>query len=277
MICKKRIIYINLHITTSNQHLSTYNIYNMGELEYFKNRRTVRQYTDKDISDKLLTELIEAASHAPTTGNMQLYSVIVTHDEDNKRRLAPAHFNQPCLMSAKVVLTFCADFNRFVKWCGQRKAQPGFNNLQAWLWAVEDTMIFAQQLVTLAEMHGLGTCYLGTTSYNAAEIARTLGLPDMVVPVITVTVGYPATMPDQPDRLPVEAIMHRENYKDYSSDDIDRIFAEKENRDDSRRFITENGKETLAQVFTDVRYPRADNEHFSKAYHDFIREKGFKF
>ena len=247
----------------------------MGEFEYFKNRRTIRQYSDREVSDQLLTELIEAASHAPTTGNMQLYSVIITRDEDRKRRLAPAHFNQPCLMAAKAVLTFCADFNRFVKWCEARKADPGFDNFQAWLWAVEDTMIFAQQFVTLAEMNGLGTCYLGTTSYNAHAIAETLALPDMVVPVITVTVGYPASMPEQPDRLPVDAIMHREEYADYTTADIDRIFAEKESRDDSRRFIAENGKETLAQVFTDVRYPRADNEHFSKVYRDFIREKGF--
>lgn len=249
----------------------------MSELEYFKNRRTVRQYSDREVSDRLLTELIEAASHAPTTGNMQLYSVIVTRDEERKRHLAPAHFNQPCLMSAKAVLTFCADFNRFVKWCDRRKADPGFDNFQAWLWAVQDTMIFAQQFVTLAEMNGLGTCYLGTTSYNAPEIAIILELPDMVIPVITVTVGYPAVVPEQSDRLPVEAILHRENYNDYSAADIDRIFKEKENRDDSRRFIAENGKETLAQVFTDVRYPRADNEHFSKVYYDFISQKGFKF
>lgn len=264
-------------MTIIKRQPDTNHIHHMAKLEYFKNRRTVRQYTDQEVSDKLLTELIDAASHAPTTGNMQLYSVIVTRDEDGKRALAPTHFNQPCLMSAKAVLTFCADFNRFVKWCNERKANPGFDNFQAWLWAVEDTMIFAQQFVTLAEMNGLGTCYLGTTSYNAPEIARILDLPAMVVPVITVTVGYPAAMPEQPDRLPVSAIMHLEHYNDYSSADIDRIFAEKESRDDSRRFIAENGKETLAQVFTDVRYPRADNEHFSKVYHDFVREKGFSF
>ncbi len=98
---------------------------------------------------------------------MQLYSVIVTRDEDAKKRLAPAHFNQPSATGADVVLTFCADFNRFEKWCEARNAQPGYDNFQSLMWAVIDTTIFAQQFCTIAEMNGLGTCYLGTTTYNA--------------------------------------------------------------------------------------------------------------
>ena len=60
--------------------------------------------------------------------NMQLYSVIVTRDKQMKERLAPAHFNQPMVTGAPVVLTFCADFNRFSKWCRERKAVPGYDN-----------------------------------------------------------------------------------------------------------------------------------------------------
>lgn len=248
----------------------------MTEMDYFRNRRTVRQYSGREVPDSLITDMIDAASHAPTTGNMQLYSIIVSRNEEARRKLAPAHFNQPSVMSAAAVLTFCADFNRFVKWCILRQADPGYDNFQAWLWAVQDTMIFAQQFVTIAEMNGLGTCYLGTTSYNAPQIAEALCLPDMVVPVITVTVGYPDGETELSDRLSVDAVMHSETYRDYSEADIDRIYAEKEKRSDSMRFVAENCKQNLAQVFTDVRYPRKDNEYFSKVYADFIRSKGFK-
>lgn len=247
----------------------------MSKLDYFTNRRTIRNYTDQKISRAELNALIEAASHAPTTGNMQLYSVVVTQDEEGKHRLAPAHFNQPTVESAAAVLTFCADFNRFIKWCEQRDAQAGYDNFQAWMWSVEDTMIFAQQFVTLAEMSGLGTCYLGTTTYNAPEIAQLLNLPKYVVPITTVTVGYPASESQVSDRLPLCAIMHDEKYADYSAEDIDKIYAEKEAREDSKRFVAENGKKTLAQVFTDVRYPKADNELFSKVYRDFVEKQGF--
>lgn len=248
----------------------------MNNINFFKERRTVRSYRKQNISEELLFELLEAASQAPTTGNMQLYSVIVTRDEEMKSKLAPAHFNQPSVLSADTVLTFCADFNRFIKWCEQRDAIPGYDNFQAWIWAVEDTIIFAQQFVTIAEMNGLGTCYLGTTTYNAPQISQILGLPEMVVPITTVTVGYPASRPEKSDRLPLEAIMHKESYHLYTKHDIDKFYAAKEAREDSNKFIAENNKKTLAQVFTDIRYPKTDNEHFSKVYLDYIQSQGFK-
>lgn len=248
----------------------------MKEKEFFTTRRTVRNYSDRHISDEMLAEMLEAASHAPTTGNMQLYSVIVTRNPEKKKALAPCHFNQPSVMAADVVLTFCADFNRFVKWCECRDAKPGYDNFQSFMTAILDTTILAQQFATIAEMNGLGCCYLGTTTYNAPQIAEVLGLPDRVVPVTTLTVGYPAAMPEVSDRLPVDAIIHNECYRDYTPARIDSIYAEKEARDDSARFIAENGKKTLAQVFTDVRYPEANNEHFSEVYREFIKSRKFK-
>ena len=83
-------------------------------IEDFKLRRTIRKYKNDQIPEKMLNELLEVAFRASTTGNMQLYSVIVTRDEENKKKLAPAHFNQPTVTTAPVVLTFCADFNRFI-------------------------------------------------------------------------------------------------------------------------------------------------------------------
>ena len=91
-------------------------------LESMKNRRTVRKYANLDIDDALLSELLEVAARASNTGNMQLYSVVVTRDQAKKTALSPAHFNQPMVTTAPVVLTFCADANRFVKWAEQRKA-----------------------------------------------------------------------------------------------------------------------------------------------------------
>lgn len=249
----------------------------MIEKDFFTTRRTVRKYSERHISDEMLTEMIDAASHAPTTGNMQLYSIIVTRDEEMKKALAPCHFNQPSVMAADVVLTFCADFNRFVKWCKCRNAAPGYDNFQSFMTAVLDTTIFAQQFATIAELNGLGCCYLGTTTYNAPQIAEILSLPERVVPVTTLTLGYPASLPEVSDRIPVEAIIHNEKYNDYTPARIDCIYAAKEAREDSARYIAENNKETLAQVFTDIRYPRANNERFSEIFKTFIESKKFKF
>ena len=240
-------------------------------MEYFSSRRTIRKYQNKRVEDNIIEQIVADATHCPTTGNMQLYSVVITRDRDIINALSPAHFGQLPLKTCDVVLTICADYNRFVKWCELRDAGPGYDNFQSFMSAVLDATIFAQQIVTIAEMRGLGTCYLGTTTYNAPQIAEVLNLPKRVVPITTITLGYPDEESEDCGRLPVDAVLHREKYHDYSEDDINRFYAEKEAREDSRRFIEENDKQTLAQVFTDIRYTRDANEHFSKELLQYLR------
>lgn len=242
---------------------------------YWLNRHTIRKYTAEEVPAELIDKLLMQASHAPTTGNMQLYSVIISRSAEEKSRLAPFHFNQPQVENASVVLTFCADFNRFSRWCEERNAEPCYDNLQSFMAAAIDTIAFAQQFNTLAELNGLGVCWLGTTTYNAAEIARELALPPLTVPMITLTVGYPAEEGTEVGRLPLDAIVHHGVYRDNTPEAIDSYYSEKETRDDSRRFIAENNKETLAQVFTDIRYPRANNEAFSEKFLRFLDSSRF--
>ena len=244
-------------------------------LESMKNRRSIRKYAKKDIPESLLNELLEVAMRASNTGNMQLYSVVVTRDENKKKELSPAHFGQPMITEAPVVLTFCADANRFVKWADQRKAEAGFDNLQAFMWGTIDAMLFAENFSTAAEEKGLGLCYVGTTIYNADQIIKILNLPRLVVPIITITVGYPDEAPEQSERLPLEAIVHQETYKDYTPADIDRLYKEKEELAVNKKFVEINHKETLAQVFTDLRYTKKDNEHFSEVLLNVLKDQGF--
>ena len=244
-------------------------------MDCIKNRRTIRKYKQKDIPSVLLNELLEEAFRASTMGNMQLYSVIVTRDPQMKAKLAPAHFNQPMVTSAPVVLTFCADFNRFSKWCRSRQAEPGYDNLISFLNAASDTLLFTQNFCTLAEEHGLGICYLGTTVYNPDKIVDILHLPELVMPIATITVGYPDEFPAQTDRLPLEGILHEEIYTDYTSEDIDKVYAFKESLPENHHFVKVNAKETLAQVFTDIRYKKTDNEYMSGVLLETLKRQGF--
>ena len=239
------------------------------------NRRTIRKYSAKPVEDKLLKEILAKGCRASTTGNMQVYSVVVTRDNEKKKELFPFHFNQKMITEAPVVLTFCADFNRFNKWCLERKAEPGYDNFLSFFTAAIDALLVAQTVCIAAEDKGLGICYLGTTTYMAHKIIEALKLPKGVVPVTTITLGWPAEHPEQPDRLPLEAVVHYETYKDYSPADLDAFYREKEERADSKKFIAENNKETLAQVFTDVRYKKADNVHFSKVFLQVLKDQGF--
>ena len=243
-------------------------------MEYIKNRRTIRKYKQEDIATDLLNELLEESFRASTMGNMQLYSVVVTRDKQMKEKLAPAHFNQPMVMNAPVVLTFCADFNRFSKWCRCRQAEPGYDNPISFLNAATDALLVTQTFCTLAEAHGLGICFLGTTIYNPDKIVKILQLPELVMPVATITVGYPDESPVQPERLPLEGLVHDETYHDYTPTDIDRIYAAKEAMPENRHFVTINHKETLAQVFTDLRYKKADNEYMSEVLKKTLKQQG---
>lgn len=245
-------------------------------LECMKNRRTIRTYREEDIPASLLDELLEVACRASNTGNMQLYSVVVTRSLENKQKLAPAHFNQPMITTAPVVLTFCADANRFVKWAGCRKAEAGFDNLQTFIASTIDAMLFAQSFCNAAEEKGLGICYLGTTVYNADKIIDALSLPKLVIPIVTVTVGYPKEpLPPLVERLPLAAVIHHESYLDYTSASIDALYGEKEALEVNRQFVRENNKETLAQVFTDVRYTKKNNEYFSEVLLHVLKQQGF--
>ena len=96
-----------------------------------------------------------------------------------------------------------------------------------------------------------------------------------MVPVVTVVMGYPDENPELTDRLPLYGIAHRERYNDYSEEEIDRIYAEKEALPLTDRLIKENGKDTLAQVFTDNRYPKMMNEDISRALLSVLEKQGF--
>jgi nitroreductase len=243
--------------------------------ESLLNRKTIRKYSAKPVEDKLIKEILLKGCRASTTGNMQVYSIIITRDEVKKKELAPFHFNQKMITEAPVVLTFCADFNRFNKWCRERNAVPGYDNFLSFFTAAIDALLVAQTICIAAEAEGLGICYLGTTTYMANKIIEALKLPKGVCPVTTVTVGWPGENPEQPDRLPLEAIIHDEIYNDYSAEDIFRFYSKKEDRSDSKQFVKENNKETLAQVFTDVRYKKADNVYFSKIILKVLEDQGF--
>jgi nitroreductase len=237
--------------------------------------RSIRKYNENHVSPELLNDILNKGCRASTTGNMQVYSIIVTRDIKKKLELAPFHFNQKMVTEAPILLTFCADFNRFSKWCRLRNADPGYDNFLSFFTAAIDALLVAQTVCVAAEAEGLGICYLGTTTYMANKIIKVLTLPTGVVPVATVTMGWPAEKPEQVDRLPLEAVIHNEVYSDYSNEAIAAFYRSKEMRGDNKQFVKENSKETLAQVFTDVRYNKSDNVLFSRTLLQVLKDQGF--
>ena len=238
-------------------------------------RRTIRKYTDQDVSEELLNRLMTEAARTQTMGNLQLYSVIVTRSKEMKERLAPAHFNQPMVKEAPVLLTICADFNRTSFWATYRNAVPGYDNFLSYINAATDALLYTQTLCNLMDEEGLGYCYLGTTVYQPQEIIDILQLPKLVMPVATLTVGWPDEEPPLSDRLSVAAFTHNETYQSYTPQAIDTYYHDKEQLPENHRFCEINKKETLAQIFTDIRYTKKDNEAMSAGLIQALKHQGF--
>ncbi len=159
-------------------------------MESIKNRTSIRKYAEKEVSEELLNRLLEEAERTPTMGNLQLYSVVVTRSEEGKKALAPAHFNQPMVTEAPVVLTICADYRRTTLWAENRKGTPGYDNILSFM--------------------------------NAAT-----------------------------DALLLEAL------------------------EENKEFVRINNVETLAQVFTDIRYTKKDCEAMSQGFLEALKQQGF--
>lgn len=241
----------------------------------YTKRRSIRQYSDKPVDTALLHSLLAKAEQTQTMGNLQLYSVIITRDEEKKKQLSPAHFGQPMVQGAPVVLTFCADYNRCTHWCNQRKAHPGYDNFLSFMNAATDALLYCQTFCNMAEEEGLGLCFLGTTIYNSRQIIDILKLPKLVMPVATITLGWPAEEGAVSDRLPLDSIIHCEEYSDYTPSDINRYYTPKENLPENKHFVEINKTETLAQIFTDIRYRPQDCRDMSAALLDTLKNQGF--
>jgi len=239
------------------------------------NHRSIRKYKSDPIDEKLLKEILQAGIRASNTGNMQLYSIIVTKDENLKNQLWEAHFKQDMVKQAPVLLTFVADINRFHRWCELRNAGTAYDNFLWFYNATIDAVIAAQNVAIEAEDKGLGICYLGTTTYMARKIIEIINLPKGVVPVTSLVLGYPDETPELTDRLPFDAVVFDEKYSELTENQIDKMWKEKENSKLTKKLIEENQTENLAQIFTQKRYKKQDNVFFSKEFLKIIEEQGF--
>ncbi len=244
-------------------------------IEQIKEHRSIRKFKSEKIEPTALKQIMEAAIRASNCGNMQSYSIVVSQDDEQLKKLSPCHFGQVERMNAQCVVTICADVARFSAWCRERNTEPKYDNFIWFLNGCIDGIMSAQNITLEAQAQGVGICVLGTTLYTAQSIIEILELPDGVVPITSIAMGYPDEQPSLTDRLPYEAVIHFEKYTPNTTEHIDQIWAETESSELTKRLIEENGTENLAQIFTQFRYKGDDNVTFSKAYIELLKRQGF--
>lgn len=238
--------------------------------------RSIRKFHEKSIDDGQLNLILKAACNGSTMGGLQLYSIIVTQDKEMMQKMAPFHFSQPIATNAPLILTFCADFHRFDKYCTACKVDTdAYHNLQAYQWAVTDAIIAAQNACVAAESLGIGLCWLGTITYNVAQFIEIMQLPEHVIPVACIAMGYPDENPELTDKLPMDAIVHQETYHDYDSHDIVALFKNRETHPRNIQIVKENNMQNLAEDYVKRRYKKEDNEFFSQVLKETLQKQGF--
>ena len=248
--------------------------------------RSIRSFQDKGIDPALVDRvLVEALHGSSSSGNLNMVSVIKTHDPERKKRLYELHFEQPMVLQAPLVLTFCADSHRTRQWLARRGARLGFGDFISWHVAAFDAVILAQTTALALESHGLGICYMGTTLHSMGALAEFLECPDHCLPVTSMVVGWPAEAPAQRDRLPGAAWIHDERYQRPTPADIDAAFAERDKRGRERYLAlgpemaarwAEHGITSLAQFYTSkIKYDPDVFAEDSAALEALLRERGF--
>lgn len=235
--------------------------------------RSIRRFENRAIPAHVMETVLAAAVRASTVGTMQLYSIVVSQSKDMLAKLAPLHFNQPAAATAPAIVTFCVDVARFSQWCRARNAEPSYNNFAWFINGSIDALLASQNFALEAENQSLGICYLGTTLYTAREICELLELPQGVVPITAIAIGYPDENPPLTPRLPLSGVVHYEKYKPYSETDINQIYNDTEASELTKTLVKDNKTENLAQIFTHKRYVKSDNEKYSKLFFELLIEQ----
>jgi len=227
--------------------------------EVLGRHRSIRKYKPDAIDPGLIAEVCEEAiAGGSSSGNLNSVSLVLTRDEERKKRLYELHFEQDFILEAPLVITFCADWFRTREWLAARGARDNFNNLVGYMVAAGDAMIVAQNVCLGFQARGLGICYMGTTIFSMVEIAEFLELPDTCVPVTTIVVGYPDEDPAKRDRLPLSSLVHDEVYHRPSPSELEACFVEREVRGWARymahprlkAMVEEAGITSLAEFYT---------------------------
>ncbi|MRX73024.1 NADPH-dependent oxidoreductase [Bacillus lacus] len=183
-------------------------------IQMISNHRSFRSYTDQPVEEAYLHSIIDSAQSAPSWINGQQVSIIAVKNTRKKWQLAELCGNQAHIEQAPIFLIFCADFYRS-KLAGEMEGIPqleALDDVDALLVGATDVGLAMGNAITAAESFGLGTVPIGGIRRNPLEVIDLLKLPEYVIPIAGLCIGYPAENPGQKPRLPREAVYHEEQY-----------------------------------------------------------------
>lgn len=186
-------------------------------------RKSVRVFTEQEIQEDIVQEILMSASQAPSAGNQQLYTILRITDRSLLHQLSESCDHQPFIEQGKLVLIFCADCKKWYdafEYANCQPRKPGKGDL---LLAIDDACIAAQNAVVAAHSYGIGSCYIGDIMENIEIQRELLHLPDYVFPACMLVFGYPATSQvnrRKPKRVDLQYLVHENTYHELKEEDL---------------------------------------------------------
>ncbi len=186
--------------------------------------RSIRKYSNKSVSNEDFDTIIRSTQAAPSWVNGQHVTIISIQDSERRKKMAELAGNQKHIIEAPVFLVFCADFHRIKVACEMEGIEfKAAVNPDLLLVGTVDVGIALGNAITAAESLGLGTVPIGGIRRSPLEYIELLNLPEYVIPVSGLCIGYPSEIPDFVPRLPKEAIYHEEKYKENIHEEIEKF------------------------------------------------------
>lgn len=184
-------------------------------IEVLKNHNTVRKFSDRQVEDDVLREIVRCAQCAATSEFIQSYTIIHIKNEMVKKEIYETVTKQQPILDAPVFLMFCADVRRLGMACemnGKNLPEMYSNYTETFLMTTVDTAIAAQNALAAAESLGMGGTYMGGIRNNPEKVCQLLKLPKGVYPVFGMVLGYPAEPGAPKERLPLDVVLKTDTY-----------------------------------------------------------------
>lgn len=176
--------------------------------------RSVRAFRPAAMPEEKLDTILAAAQRAPTSSNMQTYSIVVVDDRDLLERMCRLCGNQRFVAECSVLLVFCSDISRLVRICAERGYAFRADQVNTLLVAHGDANLACQNASIAAQSMGFGTCMLGNVRNDPPGVSDLLGLPRYVYASVGLAIGVPAGDHGLKPRLPRRVIVSRNRYSD---------------------------------------------------------------
>ena len=183
------------------------------------NHRSVREFNEKKVSDEIKNSIIQCAQMAPTSSYFQAYSIINVTSPQKKAVLAASSGGQTCVEKAPLALLFCADLHRNQKYL-VTDDKDILHNTEAYTVSVVDASLAAQKAFIAAQSYGLGGVTVGGVRNDMELMKKEFGLPDMVVPLFLLCLGYYDEEPPQRPRLPQRVVLKEDYYNEDNNDKL---------------------------------------------------------